>query len=69
MIGRPCKPDPDVDWLWRTLLPNMPSPACDMANDQSAGPIDDEPDRNKNARQRAGRSWFRKFWSGSFQSK
>jgi hypothetical protein len=29
MIGRPCKPDPDLNWLWRTLLPDTPVPACD----------------------------------------
>jgi hypothetical protein len=68
MIERPCKPDADVKWLWRTLLPNMPLPACETANDQSLGPTDEEAVRSPHARERAGR-WHRKFWSGRFQSK
>jgi hypothetical protein len=61
MIERPCKPDADVQWLWQTLLPNTPLPACGTANDQFAGIIDEEPDRHLHAREHAGRSWLRKF--------
>lgn len=28
MINRPCKPDADLKWLWRTLLGSTPLPAC-----------------------------------------
>jgi hypothetical protein len=56
MIERPCKPDADVKWLWQTLLPNTPFSACGTANDQSAGIIDEEPDRCGHAREQAGRS-------------
>jgi SAM-dependent methyltransferase len=31
MAGRPCKPDAELNWLWRTLLPGMPLPACGTA--------------------------------------
>jgi hypothetical protein len=48
MVGRPCKPDPDVNWLWRTLLPDMPSPACGTSNDQLADCANEEPERNSN---------------------
>jgi hypothetical protein len=67
MIGRPCKPDPDVNWLWRTLLPDMPLPACDLAptRDASAetvakgGALSSAP---------AERSWLRKLWPLRSQS-
>jgi hypothetical protein len=59
MIERPCKPDADVKWLWRVLLPNVPPPACDIAKDQSADPIDEQ----------AGQSWLGKLWPQLFQSK
>jgi len=62
MIGRPCRPDADVQWLWQALLPNTPFSACGKANDQSAGIIDEEPGRQRLAREQAGRSWLRKFW-------
>jgi hypothetical protein len=58
MIGRPCKPDPDVNWLRRTLLPDTPPLACGMANDKPTGMIDEE----RRAYAPAGRSWFRKLW-------
>ena len=51
MIGRPCRPDADVLWLWQTLLPNTPFSACGTANDQSAGIIDEEPGRQRLARE------------------
>jgi hypothetical protein len=41
MANRPCKPDADLNWLWRTLLPGTPLPACgvpevsDVAADDS----------------------------------
>jgi hypothetical protein len=69
MIERPCKPDADVKWLWRVLLPTMPPPACDMAKDQSAGPIDEAAYRDPNARKPAGKSWFGKLWPQRSQSK
>jgi hypothetical protein len=39
MIGRPCKPDPDLNWLWRTLLPNTPMPACGSSSESAATPV------------------------------
>jgi hypothetical protein len=62
MIARPCRPDADVKWLWQTLLPNTPLPACDMANDQSAGFAHEKADHGAHAREQAGRSWLDKFW-------
>jgi len=47
MIGRPCKPDPDLKWLWQTLLPGTPLPACgmpeksDVATGESVKPVTD----------------------------
>jgi hypothetical protein len=41
MIGRPCKPDPDLNWLWRTLLPNTPMPACDSSAEATPVSIED----------------------------
>jgi hypothetical protein len=61
MIERPCKPDADVKWLWQTLLPNTPLPACGMADDHSAAVADDEADHGAHAREQAGRSWLRKL--------
>jgi hypothetical protein len=36
MGGRPCKPDADLIWLWRTLLPDTPLPSCDSPTDGDA---------------------------------
>jgi hypothetical protein len=70
MVGRPCKPDPDVNWLWRTLLPNTPLPTCNMASEQSAD-FDQGPDRATDAREqdkpsRPGKFSLRRFLVGSF---
>jgi hypothetical protein len=62
MIGRPCRPDEDVKWLWQTLLPNTPLPACGMADDQSADFDHRKADHDAHAREQAGQSWLRKFW-------
>jgi hypothetical protein len=62
MVGRPCKPDPDVNWLWRTLLPDMPSPSCGTPNDQLADCANEEPQRNSNEDQQNRQSWLRKLW-------
>jgi hypothetical protein len=67
MVGRPCKPDPDVNRLWRTLLPDMPAPSCDMASDRSADPIEERRDRGPNQCERAEQSWLGKFAAFSAQ--
>src|SRR5262249_5756773 len=59
MIGRPCKPDPDVNWLWRTLLPNTPLPACNSSNEVAATPATDGASQPCAKVQR---SWLRKLW-------
>jgi hypothetical protein len=62
MVGRPCKPDPDVNWLWRTLLPNTPLPACNISNEPCSDRIEEKPQRVATEREPAGPSWIRKFW-------
>jgi len=62
MVGRPCKPDPDVNWLWRTLLPNTPVPACNINDERCDDRTDEKPGRAANAHEPAGPSWIRKFW-------
>jgi len=38
MASRPCKPDADLKWLWQTLLPGVPLPACGTPeNSDTAG--------------------------------
>jgi hypothetical protein len=44
MTNRPCKPNTEMQWLWRVLLPDVPLPGCPVAtepsrNDTSAAPI------------------------------
>jgi hypothetical protein len=62
MVGRPCKPDPDVNWLWRTLLPNTPLPGCNINDERCDDRSDEKPGRAANPREQAGPSWIRKFW-------
>jgi hypothetical protein len=38
MANRPCKLDADLEWIWRTLLPDTPFPACPVPGAQSAEP-------------------------------
>jgi hypothetical protein len=66
MAGRPCKPDADIIWLWRTLLPNTPLPACNFRNERSADQIGQGADRVAHTRAQAGSSWLRSFWSEKF---
>jgi hypothetical protein len=68
MIGRPCKPDPDMNWLWRTLLPNTPLPSCG-AEIHGAASADEEPNCAAHARKQAAPSWLRKLWPVRSQSK
>jgi hypothetical protein len=58
MIGRPCKPDPDMAWLWRTVLPDTPLPACNLSKETVATPASE--DRNLRAAAQHPRSWLRK---------
>lgn len=37
MADRPCKPDADLKWLWRTLLPGTPLPACGVPQESGTG--------------------------------
>jgi len=39
MASRPCRSDADTKWLWKTLFPGTPFPACDAseAKDGAAG--------------------------------
>jgi hypothetical protein len=60
MTNRPCKPDADLKWLWRTLLPGMPLPACgtpensDAAGDKSVKIVTDlQDDAEAHAKRRA----------------
>jgi hypothetical protein len=59
MIGRPCRPDPDMNWLWRTLLPDTRLPTCG-SDVQDAGSVN-EPSQFA-APSRARRTWLRKLW-------
>jgi hypothetical protein len=45
MANRPCRPDTDLQRLWRTLLPGTPVPACGTAKDAAAAtaPATDAP--------------------------
>jgi hypothetical protein len=36
MINRPCRPDPDLQWIWQTLLPDTPYPSCSPQKDKAA---------------------------------
>jgi hypothetical protein len=38
--GRPCRPDADLNWLWRVFLPDTPPPRCGVP--QNADPAKDE---------------------------
>jgi hypothetical protein len=67
MIGRPCKPDPDLNWLWRTLLPNTPLPACD-STEAAAAPASIEGDAAQPPAQ-IQRSWLRKLLPENSRSK
>jgi hypothetical protein len=40
MIDRPCKPDADLKWLWRTLLGSTPLPACGTSEQTSTPAIE-----------------------------
>jgi hypothetical protein len=48
MAGRPCKPDSDLQRLWRLLLPSTRFPACGVPENPDAAASDDAglaPDR------------------------
>jgi len=49
MANRPCKPDADLNWLWRTLLPGTPLPACGVPEKSNAAE-DDSASLAKNSR-------------------
>jgi hypothetical protein len=66
MIGRPCKPDPDMKWLWRTLLPGTPLPSCD-SKEVAATPVITE-DGGARPLSLVQRSWLRKLWPERSQS-
>ena len=57
MANRPCKPDADLTRLRRTLLPNIPFPACgvpekfDSAADHDAKNEAGDAEPNKTAQQ------------------
>jgi hypothetical protein len=51
-----------MKWLWRTLLPNTPFPACGTANDAPVAVIEGEADRDAQPRAQVTKSWLRKFW-------
>jgi len=36
MINRPCRPDPDLQWIWQTLLPDTPYPSCGLQKDKAS---------------------------------
>jgi hypothetical protein len=51
-----------MNWLWRTLLPDTPPPACNIDDDQCNERIEEKRRRAANAREQAGASWIRKLW-------
>jgi len=59
MVGRPCKPNADLKWIWQTLLPGVPLPACgsqeksDNALGESDRRLTDLTDLEDNAEPRA----------------
>jgi hypothetical protein len=38
MTHRPCKPDADLKWLWRTLLGSTPLPVCGTPEQADSAP-------------------------------
>ena len=42
MIGRPCRPDADFRRLWRTLMPDMPLPACGVSDQSDTEPAGEQ---------------------------
>jgi hypothetical protein len=40
MANRPCKPDADLNWLWLTLLPGTPLPACGVPEESNSASND-----------------------------
>jgi hypothetical protein len=58
MADRPCKPDADLKWLWRTLLGSTPLPVCGAPERANAAAIESTtaaPDVPSDAEARADR--------------
>jgi hypothetical protein len=36
MTNRPCKPNTEMQWLWRVLMPDTPLPGCGLPEATSA---------------------------------
>ena len=34
--NRPCKPAADLQWIWQTLLPDVPFPTCEVPETSDA---------------------------------
>jgi hypothetical protein len=47
LANRPCKPDSDWKWIWQTLLPDTPMPACGAPDKADAQASDTQSDKNK----------------------
>lgn len=39
MTGRPCKPDDDFKRLWKTLMPGVAMPACEVTKNTGAASL------------------------------
>lgn len=56
MPDRPCRPDADLQWLWRIFLPDAKAPVCGVAGEQRTanGNVEEPKSELRDERRRKG---------------